>query len=75
MNRTFSEMPEDTMVVTTEKDAARLRSIANQLYPSLRRQLLVQPIEVAFLKENGKPTEELFTQIINNYVTSNQTNG
>lgn len=74
MNRTFSDMPEDTMVVTTEKDAARLRSIANQLCPSLRRQLLVQPIEVAFLKENGKPTEELFTQIINNYVTSNQTN-
>lgn len=74
INRSFSEMSEDTMVVTTEKDAARLRSISKQLSPSLRRQLMVQPIEVAFLEENGKQTEELFTLIINNYVTGNQTN-
>ncbi len=58
------------MVITTEKDAARL--IGRNLPPALRQRLYVQPIEVKFLRQATQ--EEPFNNIITDYVTSHQTN-
>ena len=85
MNRTFSKLPEGSSAITTEKDAARLRLLSNQLTPALRRGLRVQPVVVHFLEESGKSRkayqqvqdrdschreEDKFKLTIYNYVTS-----
>ncbi len=70
INDTFLALPTATrMVITTEKDAARLASLPT-LSPSLRATLYVQPIEVYFL--NNQAPE--FNKIITNYVHKNQRN-
>ena len=56
------------IVITTAKDAARLS--AYELPQSLREKLCVQPIEVKFLHQ----TENIFNQIILDYVTKDSTN-
>ncbi len=56
-------------VVTTEKDAARLGGM--NLPATLRRRLLVQPIEVEFLLPEEK---EKFNLIITSHVAENQRN-
>ena len=66
----FSSLPAGTLVVTTEKDAVRLRPWASRMSSKLRRALRVQPIEVAFLS-NGM---EIYNHIIINYARNNQTN-
>lgn len=55
-------------VITTEKDAARLRSYP--LPKTLHDRLWVQPVEVRFLNE----THHLFNSIITNYVTAHSRN-
>ena len=55
-------------VVTTEKDAARLSSY--QLPETLKKRLLVQPVEVRFINNQA----EKFNQTILNYVTENTRN-
>lgn len=57
---------EADIVVTTEKDAARLSGRA--LPPELAGKLYVQPIEVEFLDQS----EQLFNKIITDYVTENK---
>ncbi len=52
-------------VITTEKDAARLREY--ELPVTLIRQLMVQPIVIRFINTNE---ETIFNKIITDYVTS-----
>ncbi len=56
-------------VITTEKDAVRLAAMS--IPDTLRRRLLVQPIEVEFLTTEEKIT---FNQIIISHVAENQRN-
>ncbi len=71
INKEVLALPTATrMVVTTEKDAARLTALSG-LSPSVRATLYVQPIEVCFL--NRKESE--FNQIIIDYVCKNKRNG
>jgi tetraacyldisaccharide 4'-kinase len=57
------------MIVTTEKDATRLIQ-RTDIPEELKKDIYALPIEVEFL-DNG---EELFNQIIGNYVTENSGN-
>lgn len=74
MNRAYAEMPEGSPAITTEKDAARLRTVAEKLSAPLRSHLMVQPVEVAFVDDHEGKNEKLFIQTIYDYVTSHQTN-
>lgn len=51
INRAFAALPDDALVLTTEKDAARLRQVPTGLSEALRRRLFVQPVEVRFLED------------------------
>lgn len=62
------------VVVTTEKDAARLMAFRDRLSPSLCRKLWVLPIHVAFLHQENQTETETFKQTILRYVTENQRN-
>ena len=66
INATFEALPEGSKVITTEKDAVRLRQLTT-LSEAVRKALLVQPIEVKFLF--GK--SEDFNSYIYNYVDAN----
>ena len=70
MNETFGALQgTDTIAVTTEKDAARLR-LCRELDTPLRQKLYTLPIETEFLLGGA----ERFNQIIINYVRENQRN-
>lgn len=56
------------IIITTEKDAARLSDYV--LPDNIKRKLCVQPIEIAFLNNEAN----LFNQIILNYVRANKRN-
>ena len=56
------------MLLTTQKDAARLAGIEAHLLPALLAHLYVQPIAVDI------SPNEIFTQHIINYVQQNQRN-
>lgn len=71
MNDAYSELPAGAPAFTTEKDAVRLLPWAGHLSPALRAALLVQPIEVGMCGD----TNEIFNQIIIDYVTENQRDG
>lgn len=50
MNEAFDALPVGrSIVVTTEKDVPRLRSVDSQLVSPLRHRLYVQPVEIKFL--------------------------
>jgi len=67
MNKAFAALPETAWVVTTEKDAERLRLIEPLLDMRLRQALLSLPVEVRFLFGEG----EAFDKIILDYVSPN----
>jgi tetraacyldisaccharide 4'-kinase len=69
INRTFREMGSDTLVVTTEKDSARLRTLSG-LDDALRSRLYTLPIEIEFLQDN----EYSFKDKIIDYVRKNSKN-
>lgn len=70
INRAFSTMKAGSLVVTTEKDMARLH-LCRHLSEEVRQSLFVLPLEIEFLHQQH--TE--FNEIINAYVKSHQRNG
>jgi tetraacyldisaccharide 4'-kinase len=66
INTAFAALPVGSKVITTEKDAVRLRQL-DTLNEAVRNALLVQPIEVKFLF--GKAED--FNSYIYNYVDAN----
>ena len=66
INATFAMMPEPKIIVTTEKDASRLKSLTG-LNEEVRRNLFVLPICVRFLNDQ----EDKFRKIIADYVRQN----
>ena len=69
INNTFESMPSPKVLVTTEKDAARIIG-GEGLCENVRRNMYVLPIEIKFMLEQ----EELFNQKIISYVQKNSRN-
>ncbi|MBQ9668126.1 MAG: tetraacyldisaccharide 4'-kinase [Prevotella sp.] len=70
INREFAALPQPRIIVTTEKDAARLRG-AEGLSDEVRRSLYVQPVSITFMQADQ---EEKFNQNIIGYVRKNSRN-
>lgn len=68
----FVEDNADCIPVTTQKDAMRLKLVADSLSPTLRRRLQVQPITVKV--EAATHEQESFNQTILKYVSENTRN-
>ena len=64
----LARMPEESIILTTEKDATRLRDAA--LPQATKKSIYVIPIEVKILNNE----EDKFNQIIIDYVTENSRN-
>lgn len=69
INQMFEAMPAPKMIITTEKDAARLET-AEGLNDEVRNHLYVLPVEIKFMQEQ----EELFNHKILSYVQKNSRN-
>ena len=70
INNTFAAMPEESRVIlTTEKDAARLRNVSG-LSEEVKQRLLVLPVEVKFMLDG----EKIFNDKIISYVRKNSRN-
>ena len=70
INNAFASMPQESRVIlTTEKDAARLRSVSG-LSEEVKQRLLVLPVEVKFMLDG----EEIFNDKIISYVRKNSRN-
>ena len=69
INEAFESMPTPRIIITTEKDAARLRH-AEGLSDDVRRNIFVQPIRISFMNEQ----EDNFNQKILSYVQKNSRN-
>ena len=70
INNAFAAMPQESRVIlTTEKDAARLRSVSG-LSEEVKQRLLVLPVEVKFMLDG----EEIFNDKIISYVRKNSRN-
>ena len=69
INEAFESLPKPRIILTTEKDAARLRH-ADGLSDDVRRNLYVQPVRISFMLEQ----EESFNTKILSYVQKNSRN-
>ena len=69
INNTFAAMHEPKLIITTEKDAARLQ-LAEGLSPEVRNRLYVLPIQVTFMLDQA----DLFNTKILSYVQKNSRN-
>ena len=70
INNAFAAMPQESRVIlTTEKDAARLRNVSG-LSEEVKQRLLVLPVEVKFMLDG----EEIFNDKIISYVRKNSRN-
>lgn len=70
LNARFEKLPKDRrIIITTEKDAARLRSHMD-MSDEVKRNLYILPVRINFLQDK----KELFNQIILDYVRKNQRN-
>ena len=69
INQTFIAMPQPRIIITTEKDAVRLKD-ADGLSDDVRRHLYALPLHVAFMLEQG----QLFDDKILGYVQKNARN-
>ncbi|MBO4720598.1 MAG: tetraacyldisaccharide 4'-kinase [Prevotella sp.] len=69
INETFEALPAPKLIVTTEKDAVRLKDVEG-LTPETRRSLYVLPISIEFMLQG----EELFNEKIIGYVRKNPRN-
>jgi tetraacyldisaccharide 4'-kinase len=63
LNATFEAMPQPKCIVTTEKDAARLKDMEG-ISDEVRKQLYAQPIRICFMQDQ----EEEFNQRILDYI-------
>ena len=69
INEFFSTLPSPKLVITTEKDATRLKDVEG-LSEEVRRQLYVLPIHITLMQEQ----EEAFNKNIIEYVRKNSRN-
>ena len=69
INQAFENLPEPKLVITTEKDAARLESVEG-LSDELRQSLYVLPLKIKFMLGQ----EEKFNEKIISYVRKNSRN-
>ncbi len=69
INETFESLPEPRIVITTEKDAVRLRE-SEGLYEKVKASIYALPIKVSFMLEQ----EEIFNEKIISYVRKNSRN-
>ena len=69
INSHYGNMPEHSIVITTEKDAARLREVEG-LSEALRQHLYVLPVRIKFMLDQ----EENFNNKIISYVRKNSRN-
>lgn len=69
INEAFNELPEPRMIITTEKDAARLYSV-NGLSDEVRKNIYALPIRIQFMLDQ----EESFNNKILSYVQKNSRN-
>jgi len=70
INETFAAMPSPRIIITTEKDAARL-SIAEGLSDEVQQAIYALPIRICFMQEEQA---EKFDQFIKSYVMKNSRN-
>lgn len=69
INNMYDSLPEPRMIVTTEKDAARLFEL-DGLSEDVRRNIFALPIEIDFMLEQG----EAFDEFMLSYVHKNSKN-
>ena len=69
INEEFAALPSPKVIVTTEKDAARLYDI-NGLSDEVRKNIVVLPVKVSFMLEGEQP----FNEKIIDYVRKNSRN-
>ena len=69
INETFESLPEPRIIITTEKDAVRLRE-ADGFYESVKEGMYELPIKVSFMLDQ----EEIFNEKIISYVRKNSRN-
>ncbi len=69
INETFNELPKPRIIITTEKDAVRLRETEG-LHEEVKQSLFALPIKVSFMLGQ----EELFNEKILSYVRKNSRN-
>lgn len=70
INDTFSQMPSPRLIVTTEKDAARLTAVEG-LSDDVRQHLFALPVRITFMQ---KEQEQKFCDFIVGYVRKNSRN-
>ena len=70
INETFSQMPSPKMIITTEKDAARLTAL-DGLSDDVRKNLFALPVRITFMQ---KEQEQQFCDFIVGYVLKNSRN-
>jgi tetraacyldisaccharide 4'-kinase len=69
INEAFEALPQPRLVITTEKDAARLYEVEG-LSPAVRQATYALPVKVSFMLDG----EETFNETIRNYVLKNSRN-
>lgn len=69
IEQTYSSLPTPKIIITTEKDASRLRHMPD-IPPSLRENIYVLPIQVEFMRNESKT----FNLKIKDYVRQNPRN-
>ena len=69
LNETFEAMPSPKLIITTEKDAARLTTVEG-ISDEVRQHLYALPIRISFMQDQ----EESFNQNILDYVRKNSRN-
>ncbi len=69
INETFEALPEPRIIITTEKDAVRLRE-TDGLYEKTKKNMYELPIKVSFMLEQ----EDIFNEKIISYVRKNSRN-
>ena len=70
INQTFDALPSPKCIITTEKDAARIKNTTG-LSDDVRQNIYALPIRVSFI---NKEKEELFNHYIIDYVRKNSRN-
>ncbi|MBQ9357738.1 MAG: tetraacyldisaccharide 4'-kinase [Prevotella sp.] len=70
LNSQFASMPQPRLVITTEKDAARLRD-TDGLSPEFRKAVHALPVRIDFMQEGQ---QEMFDESIMGYVLKNSRN-
>ena len=65
IQQAFAQLPEKKLIITTQKDAARLQSLASQLAPAIQQHLYALPIQVQILHHQQTAFNQAITDFIN----------